>query len=162
MKGEELMIQMLPLSGHHNRKDFDCGNEDLNRWFIQMAGQQKAKGVSLTYVAVESEISTRVLGFYSLNITEIIGDELPLHSRRKLPNEIPAFKIGRLAVAKQHWRNRLGSLMLANAISRIRRIATEVGGVLVVVDAKDESIGFYKQYGFEEMKDHHSKLFLML
>lgn len=156
------MVQILPLTGHHNRSEFDCGNADLNRWFAQIASQQKVKGVSLTYVAVESKTSQEVFGFYSINPTEIKGDELPLNKRNKLPKKIPAFRIGRLAVAKQHERQQLGSLILANAISRIRRIAAEVGGVLVVVDAKEEAVGFYMKYGFEPMQDHPLKLFLML
>jgi ribosomal protein S18 acetylase RimI-like enzyme len=40
------------------------------------------------------------------------------------------------------------------------RIAKEVGGVGLVVDAKRSAIGFYKRYGFEPMADHPQNLFL--
>ena len=154
------MTQILPLSGHHDRKGFDCGDADLNNWLGRVAKQHKAKGVFATYVAVESEKSEEIFGFYAVSVTELSGEDLPSRWRKKLPDKIPAFRIGRLAVTKKYRRQGLGGLLLANAVSRLQRIAAEVGGAVIVVDAKSIAIDFYRQYGFEQMADHPSKLFL--
>jgi len=150
----------LPLNKRHDRKGFDCGDEDLNRWFAQVARQHKEKGVSSTYVAVSEENSIEVLGFYAITITELINTELPAEHRKKLPDKVPVFRLGRLATSKAHQGKGIGESLLFDALDRVERIAAEVGGVGLVVDAKPSAIGFYQQYGFEQMADHPSKLFL--
>ena len=52
--------------------------------------------------------------------------------------------------------------MLFDAIDRATRIASEVGGVGLVVDAKPVAVEFYQKYGFEQMADHPQNLFLPL
>ena len=52
--------------------------------------------------------------------------------------------------------------MLFDAIDRVIRIASEVGGVGLVVDAKPQAVDFYKRYGFETMADHPLHLFLLI
>jgi predicted GNAT family N-acyltransferase len=42
------------------------------------------------------------------------------------------------------------------------RIASEVGGVGLVVNAKASAVDFYKRYGFKQMVDHPFNLFLPL
>lgn len=53
----------LPLNTRHDRKGFDCGDSDLNKWFAQVARKHKEKGVSSIFVAVAEGSSTEVLGF---------------------------------------------------------------------------------------------------
>jgi GNAT superfamily N-acetyltransferase len=156
------MIAILPLTGHHDRKAFDCGNNELNHWLANVAQQHRAKGVSSTYVAVESDASTAVLGFYAVSIAELRGDEMPSAWTNKLPHKVPVFRLGRLAIAKQHQGTGLGAKLLANAISRARRLSSEVGGIGILVDAKPDAVGFYEQYGFEHLADHPLKLFLRI
>jgi GNAT superfamily N-acetyltransferase len=154
------MTRILPLSGHHDKKGFDCGDADLNNWLQRVARQHTTKGVSATYVAVETETSAEIFGFYAVSVTELTGEGFPSGWRKTMPDKIPAFRIGRLGVAKKYWRQGLGGLLLANAVSRLQRIAAEVDGAVIVVDAKPSAIEFYRQYGFEQMADHPSKLFL--
>ena len=154
------MTQILPLSGHHDKKGFDCGDVDLNNWLQRIAKQHTTKGVSATYVAVETDTSSEIFGFYAISISELTGEGFPSRWCKTMPEKIPAFRIGRLGVAKKYWCQGLGGLLLANAVSRLQRIAAEVGGAVIVVDAKPTAIGFYQQYGFEQMEDHPSKLFL--
>lgn len=156
------MITILPLAGHHDRKIFDCGNGELNYWLSAVAQQHRAKGLSSTYVAVESDISTEILGFYALSLTELRGDEIPLAWAKKLPQKVPVFRLGRLAISKNYQRMGLGGRLLANVISRVKKLSFEVGGVGILVDAKPSAISFYEQYGFECLADHPQKLFLRI
>ena len=79
-----------------------------------------------------------------------------------MPTKIPVFRPGRLATAKQHQGKGIGEYMLFDAIDRVTRIAQEVGGIGVVVNAKPAAVDFYKRYGFEQMADHLRNLFLPL
>jgi predicted GNAT family N-acyltransferase len=72
------------------------------------------------------------------------------------------YRLGRLAVASTSQGRRLDALLLGDAISRIRRVALDVGGVFILVDAKPDAVGFYRQYGFEPMSDHPLKLLMLL
>lgn len=154
------MVQILQLSGHHDRNAFDCGTPTLNAWLVTMAAQHRKKGISTTYVASESATSEMIFGFYSVSVSELRANEVPPGWKRKLPNKIPVYRIGRLAVSIAHQKTGLGSLLLANAISRLTRLASEAGGVGVVVDAKPEAVEFYQRYGFEQLADHPQNLFL--
>lgn len=150
----------LPLHDGHDRKGFDCGDDELNRWLQQVARQHKDKRVSSTFVVVADASSTHVLGFYALNPAEVVNADLPAKLGKRLPLKVPVFRLGRLASAKSHQGRGIGEFMLFDAIDRVTRIAAEVGGVGLVVNAKPGAIDFYRRYGFEPMADHPHHLFL--
>lgn len=151
---------VLPLSKWHDRSGFDCGDTQLNGWLAQVAKQHKEKGVSSTFVVAASETSTEVMGFYAINMAELINADLPEKYRKRLPSKVPVFRLGRLATSNSYQRKGIGEFMLFDVIDRISRIATEVGGVGLVVDAKPTAVDFYKRYGFDPMGDHPQHLFL--
>mgnify|MGYP000016083886 CR=1 FL=1 len=154
------MTLILPLAGHHNKAGFDCGDDALNRWLKQVASQHKSKMISSTFVAVEHQDSSDIYGFYSINMTELKNELLPQSMRKKLPLTIPSFRIGRLAVDSKYHGQGLGGLLLANALSRVVSVSDEIGGVLVLVDAKPSAVNFYLKYGFEPLEDHPLSLFM--
>lgn len=151
---------VLPLNDEHDLKGFDCGDAHLNRWLAQIARQHKEKGVSSTFVAVQSETSAEVLGFYAISLAELANADLPMQYRKRLPDKVPVYRIGRLATANPHQGNGIGEHLLFDAIDRVTRCAKEAGGVGIVVNAKYSAVDFYKQYGFEQMSDHPHNLFL--
>lgn len=153
---------VLPLNNSHDRKGFDCGDAELNNWLGQLARQHKEKGVSSTFVVVEDETSTTLLGFYAIGMAELVNADLPMQYRKRLPTKVPVFRLGRLATAKDHQGKGIGEFMLFDAIDRVTRIANEVGGVGIVVNAKATAVDFYKRYGFEQMADHPLNLFLSI
>jgi predicted acetyltransferase len=153
---------VLPLNDRHDRKGFDCGDAGLNTWLSQTARQHKEKGISSTFVAVAEETSIEVLGFYAISLAELVNADLPVQFRKRLPNKVPVFRLGRLATAMQHRRNGIGEHLLFDAIDRVTRIAMEVGGIGIVVNAKDSAVDFYQKYGFEQMADHPLNLFLSI
>jgi len=147
---------VLPLNDGHDRQGFDCGDADLNRWLHQTARQHKEKGVSSTFVAVTVPSSPDVLGYYAVSLAELVSPDLPAQHRKRLPLKVPAFRLGRLAGQG------IGEHLLFDAIDRVTRIASDVGGVGLVVNAKSGAVEFYRRYGFEPMADHPLNLFLPL
>ena len=151
-----------PLSKRHDTKGFDCGNDDLNRWLVQIAGQHGKKLVSKTFVAAENETASEILGYYAIGLLELRNEELPANLQQRLPRQVPAFRLGRLAVSSRHQGKKIREFMLFDAIDRVTRISEEAGGVGLVVDAKDSAIGFYQRYGFETMADHPNRMILAI
>lgn len=109
-----------------------------------------------------NEASTEVLGFYALSLAELVNTDLPPQYGKRLPTRVPVFRLGRLATAKSHKRKGIGEYMLFDAIDRVTRIAKDVGGIGLVVNAKLSAVNFYSRYGFEQMADHPLNLFLPL
>lgn len=153
---------VLPLNDRHDRKGFDCGDEELNGWLSQTARQHKEKGVSSTFVAIADGTSAEVLGFYAISLAELVNADLPAQYRKRLPTKVPVFRLGRLVTAKPQQGKGIGEHMLFDAIDRVTRIAKEVGGIGLVVNAKPSAVDFYKRYGFEQLADHPRNLFLPL
>jgi GNAT superfamily N-acetyltransferase len=153
---------ILPLDDAHDRKGFDCGDAELNAWFSQVARQHKEKGISASFVSVATESSAGVLGFYAISLAELVNAELPARYRKRLPGKVPVFRLGRLATAQAHQGKGIGEFMLFDAIDRVTRIAQEIGGIGLVVDAKPSALGFYQRYGFAPLAGHPQKLFLSL
>lgn len=154
-------MQILPLTGNHERQVFDCGREALNDWLRQVARQHQNKGLSKTFVAVLDDAPERICGYYALTLAELENRHLPDAWRKKLPRRIPGVRLGRLAVDSQYQGKGLGELLLVDAMTRAQRIYTEAGGIGLFVDAIDEqTAGYYKRFGFEAMPNNPLLLFL--
>lgn len=154
-------MQILPLTGNHDRQAFDCGRPELNDWLQRVARQHQDKGLSKTFVAIRDEAPSLICGYYALTLAELESQYLPEAWRRKLPRRIPGVRLGRLAVARQYQSKGLGELLLVNALMRARRIYTEAGGIGLFVDALDaKAAGYYQRFGFEASPGNPLLLFL--
>lgn len=153
-------MQILPLTGSHDRKSFDCGQQELNSWLQKIALQHQKKGISKTFVATRKQEPTIICGYYALTLTEVDTRKLPENRRAKLPRTIPGIRLGRLAVSRKFQGMHLGQILLMNAIEHVQLIREHAGAVGLFVDAIDEQAkGFYIHYGFESFADEPCKLF---
>lgn len=151
------MFVIERLSSYHNRRDFDCGIEELNSYLQRYSGQHERKGMGRTYVATK-ESDTRVLGYYTISSSAVAFDVVP----ENLPRyPVPVALVGRLAVDHTARGQRLGETLLIHALRSALRAARIVGIYAVVVDALDESAkNFYLRYGFNELTDDRLHLYL--
>ena len=104
-------MQILPLTGSHNRQEFDFGRQELNDWLQRVARQHQEKGLSKTFVATREGMPDRIYGYYALTLAELENRHLPEARRKKLPRRIPGVRLGRLAVHKQYQGKGLGELL---------------------------------------------------
>lgn len=154
------MMQLLPLTGSHDRQGFDCGRQELNDWLRQVARQHQDKGLSRTFVATLDDAPNTICGYYALTLAELENRNLPEAWRKKMPRRIPGVKLGRLAVDIEFQGKGLGDLLLVDALTRAQRIYQEAGGIGLFVDAIDEqAAGYYKSFGFEAIPDNPLLLF---
>ena len=158
-----IIIESIQKDKHH-RLAFQCGEESLDRFLHESAHQAAAKGLSKTYVAVDEADETQIIGYYTITTTHIEAGELPesIVKTLKLPKrEIPSPLVARLAVAEQKQHQGVGELMLMDAIARCARVASEIGGVAIIVDALKESIvPFYERVGFVRFEPGSLKMFI--
>ena len=134
-----LRWEEAPLAKHHERASFDCGDADLNLYLQRYARQNHESGVAKCFVASPADAPARVLGFYTLSPASIEYSRTPSLARKNLARyDVPVFRLGRLAVDKNVQKRGLGAGLLLRAAARCIRVAEEVGGVALLVDAKDE------------------------
>ena len=153
-------MQILALTGDHDREGFDCGRTELNDWLRKIARQHQAKGLSKTFVAILDDQPQRICGFYALTLTEVDTRILPEGRRKYRPRLIPGVRLGQLAVDVQYQGKQLGELLLMDAVRRVRLIQEHAGVVGLFVDAIDgQAARFYEHFGFEAFADEPLKLF---
>jgi GNAT superfamily N-acetyltransferase len=90
--------------------------------------------------------------------------ETPETIRRGLArHNVPGFRLAHIAT-DLHWQGRgLGGQLLAAAARRCLRAAAEVGGVVLIIDAKNErAAGWYKNYGAVPLINHPLTLVMSL
>ena len=76
---------------------------------------------------------------------------------------MPVFRLGRLAVDKTTQGRGLGGALLLRAAHRCIRVADDVGGVALLIDAKNERAArWYQSYGALALDDGPLSLVLPL
>lgn len=156
-----MRLRFEPLGGRHDRTAFTCGSEALDRWFRTQAGQDERRGVTRVFVALDDE---GIAGFYTLSMLSLALDTVPADVRRKLPRypDVPAALIGRLARAERLSGQRVGELLVADALRRILVAARSVAAFAIVVDGKDgRAQAFYQGLGFIPFPMRPGRLFML-
>lgn len=160
------MLIIVALDAIHDRKGFDCGVQALNEFLQKTARQHREKGLSNTFVLMEEDSPRHILGFFTLSFLEVDTTAIPVEFSRRLPKSspLPAAKLARLAVDQSCQGQGYGAILLADAVKRIIRTASESGGIVgFFVDAKDEQARrFYIRFGFIPLQDAPLALFLPL
>jgi predicted GNAT family N-acyltransferase len=154
LPSEDLRIVLLDEA--HDRGSFSCGVESLDRYLKTQAGQDIRRKANAVFVLSEQDAPSRILGFYTLCAMAISPGEVPEAARKHIPRYplVSATLIGRLAISKDRQGQRLGAVLLADALQRAFESASTVGSSMVVVDALDESAAdFYAAHGFVRLPD---------
>ena len=141
-------FRIKPLSGAHDRSQFESGSIPLDRYFRQQASQDIKRRIASCFVALNVQTG-EIAGYYTLAAASIALTDLAPEIVRKLPRYpvVPAARLGLLAVARNYQGKRLGGVLLTNALLRTAR--AELGIFAMLVDAKDEAAQrFYGHYGF--------------
>ena len=103
-----------------------------------------------------------MLGFYSLSPASIDYARTPAMVKKGLARyEVPVFRLGRLAVDLAAQGQSLGGQLLLAAGRRCIRAAAEVGGVALLIDAKNPRVAaWYEAYGALPLLDEPRSLVL--
>ena len=149
-------LRIVPLDEAHDRSSFSCGMESLDRYLKTQAGQDVRRKANAVFVLSEQGEPTRILGYYTLRAMAISQGEVPEAARKHIPRYplASATLIGGLAISKDRQGQRLGAVLLADALQRAFESASTVGSSMVVVDVLDEpASGFYAAHGFVRLPD---------
>lgn len=144
---------LKPITREDAASGFRCEEEALNRFFQQYATQQSRREENRTWVLHRPDDRPDlplVLGFYTLATTLVERSTVPAPITKRLPEyPIRAILIGRLARDERCRGLGIGEHLLDDAHRRALRVNADIGGLLVIVDAKSErAAAFYRDFGY--------------
>ena len=115
-------------------------------------------------LAMDDADNKTICGFYSLSPTSVGYARTPEIIRRGLArHDVPGFRLARLAVDRRFQGHGIGGQLLLAAGRRCLLASAEVGGVMLVIDAKNERVaGWYASYGAVPLLDAPLSLLLPL
>jgi GNAT superfamily N-acetyltransferase len=150
-----------PLDRSHERADFCCGKEPLDRFLKTLVGQYQRKRLGRTFVATAVG-AKKVLGYYTAATGSFALDALPAAARKGLPRHpLPTAHLGRLAVDLSCRGQRLGETLLFHFLRTALQVSEQLGVFAVDLWAlDDEAAAFYLKYGFLPLQDAPHHLFL--
>ena len=159
---QNLVIE--PLNRAHDKTGFECGVEALDRYLKKQAKQDIKRRISRVFVATKPDKPKAVIGYYTLSTLSIELNQLPEKLARKFPKHpVPAALLGRLAVSNAAQGQRVGKMLLADAIKRTLAVSDQIAIYAMVVDVINDNVkGFYEQFGFTRLDDDSPRLFLPL
>ena len=156
-----LKFYVEPLGPKHDRAAFSSGVEALDNYLHNQAGQDLKKHAAVPFVLTND--GKKIAGYYTLSQFAVALDAVPAEIAKKLPRYpmVPATLLGRLAIAKEYRGQKLGELLLIDALKRSLDTSKQLASAAVIVDAKDAAaIAFYKKYGFLDLPKIQRRLFL--
>ena len=153
-----------PIGRAHNRQAFDCGESALNEFLQRHARKSHELGGAKTFAAIDDGDNKTILGFYSLSPAAVQYARTPETVRRGLAcHDVPCFRLARLAVDRRYQKQGLGGQLLLAAGWRCLLASAEVGGVALLIDAKNEGVAaWYAGYGAVALEDSPLTLLLPL
>jgi GNAT superfamily N-acetyltransferase len=156
MSPDGLRLELL--TADHQLDGFTCGKPALDHWLTTHALASQRADIARTYVALHGDV---VAGYLSLTTGSVRPDEAPKRHARGMPRHpLPTILIARLAVDQRHQGQRIGSRLLAEALSRAVAVSETVAARLVVVDAIDDAAAtFYRRWGFIDTPENPLRLY---
>lgn len=138
-----------PLTREHNRKSFDCGDEDVTRFLREKAMQDHERDLSRTMALIDPEESPkRIIGYHTLVMTQVKQEEIP-NDRPRITRGIPVILLGQLGVDVKYQGRGLGDILLMDVQARTDEISRKVGIRALMLDARNERLAeWYGKHDF--------------
>ncbi|TPK99711.1 GNAT family N-acetyltransferase [Mesorhizobium sp. B2-4-12] len=143
-----------PIAKGHDRTSFDCGDTQMNDFLRRFARQSHDQNAAKTFCAIDDTASERIFGFHTIAPSAVAHETVPETMTKGLArHEVSGFKLARLATDRTVAGHELGGQLLAAAALRCLRLAGEGGGILLIIDAKNERAArWYASYGAERVQ----------
>ncbi|MCF6289037.1 MAG: GNAT family N-acetyltransferase [Proteobacteria bacterium] len=154
------MKKIQLLSKKHDRRSFDCGQDEINKYLKQQANQNAKKSYSQTHVLIDDIRPSQIIGFYTL--TSVLIDKPIQHQINiKYPQNLFGVNLARMGVDVNFQGSSFSEILIIDAIEKTIFIDKNMGSQGLFLDAKnDKLIKYYEGYGFELIVDKNKKMWM--
>jgi GNAT superfamily N-acetyltransferase len=144
----------------HPRKQFRCGQEQVDDWLTTKALQNQEKHLSITKVLLDE--AGAIAGYYTLATGQVDFSDLPGEVTKRLPRRmLPVAILAWLGVGADRQGQGLGQRLLAQALRDCYEAGKTFAFVAVILDCiNDAAKAFYRRYDFQELPGLPYRLFL--
>jgi ribosomal protein S18 acetylase RimI-like enzyme len=166
------LVQLAP---EHNVVGFTCGDHpgasEIDEYLTISALAEQTVGLSQVWIATDPQGSSAgqtIAGYFTLSplsipLTPAVLDALGLGS---VPyRSVGGYLLGRLGVAANLQGQGLGATLIAAAVKITRQVRSDVGGVFLAVDPKnDKLLAWYENldFGFRRLDPAKRRIILKL
>ncbi len=146
------LVPYDPAAVYKGIRQFDCGNEMVNRFVVRSLKKRVGRGFSRAYVLLDAE--GKFAGFYTLDTFSIMRElfESP-EDLPGLPPLVPAVKLGMLGVDRRWQKRGIGRRLLRDAMLKVLQISKIAGCAGLYLLAEEEAVPFYEKLGFFALKE---------
>lgn len=154
-------LQIVKLDRHHAVEQFECAQDDLNRFLARYVPQNQLANASTTYVALSDD---DVVGYYTLVVGEVAYDDAPERLIAGMARHpVPLMVLARLATDRRWQGQGIGKGMLRDAMLRTLNAADIAGIRAFAVHAKDDHArAFYEHFDFQPSPVDPLHLYLLM
>ena len=159
------MKPKFTLLGGQDRAAFSCGKPDLDNYLKTQASQDMRRQLAACHVLIDQDHPSQIVGYYTLSTADVAFTDLPHEMRKKAGRykAVPAILLGRLAVDVTFQGQGIGKVLLVDALLRTLELSAQVGIMLFIVDALEESVVmFYEKYDFKRFDTHPMRLYVSI
>ncbi len=151
-----------PLGNEHKLPGFSCGDSGLDTFINKKATKYHNRNRVKVFCTHERDKSL-VHGLYTLTMRIEETNKLTLNEQDQISDKhFPAIYIGALAVSTLCQSNKLGTILLMNALQRSYYIAQNVAVFAVALRSLNErTTKFYERYGFGKREDGVTPLIVL-
>jgi len=166
-KNTKLRIELFDKK-RHNYKEFNCGVDRLNNYFIRNSPEQQAADMVRVYVVVEDGEHT-VLGFIVLNVGDMDASALTTKPKgTPSHNKIPVLFLSRIATDQTAAGNGIGGILMSFAFEKAIAISNEAGCFGIVLDVFEDGgeevtvrrRQWYADYGFQSFPSDVNRMYV--
>ena len=136
---------------------FSSGSVPLDYWLREKARLASATNTARVYVVCDEQ---EVVGYFALAAASALREDLPRDLRGNMPrHRIPLILLARLAVARRHQHQGIGSALVSSALAISISVANQVGAMGLATNAKGpEAKAFYEGLRFQVSPSDESLL----
>ena len=151
-RAADTTLRIEPLSRNHNRKSFDCGDEQVNRFLREQALQDHERNLSRTTVLIDEADPARIIGYHTLVMAHVKQEQNPA-DRPRIKRGIPVILLGQLGVDKEFQQRHFGEMLLMDAQARVDEISRRTGVRAMMLDARNERLArWYERHDFTRFR----------
>lgn len=156
-----ISLHIAKIDRHHVVEEFDCGQEDLNKFLLRFALSNQLANASTTYLALAGE---EVVGFYTLVVGEVAYTDAPERLVKGMARyPVPLMILARLATDLRWQGKGIGKGLLKDAMLRTMQAADIAGIRALAVHAKDDDArAFYEHFDFLPSPTDPLHLYLLM
>jgi GNAT superfamily N-acetyltransferase len=132
---------------------FNCGVHDIDSWICKKCWETHEQNrIKAFYAHLDG--GTTALGLYTLSMHFEPADKLEEDERKLYKAFFPAVYLGHLAVLRGYQNQKLGTILLMNALQRAYVVSTHVSFYGVALRSLNErTTALYSKYGFVKRED---------